>query len=142
MINNADALNWNKERLEYQDVFPYIYCIYYFEGIESFNLVKHLVIDEMQDYSPVHYAVINKIFRCKKTILGDFGQMLNPFSLNSDQSFSNIFDRMEFVELKKVIDPLMKLSLLRSSLCRITPSKQLIAMEKNQKLYRIQTSIL
>lgn len=101
VINNCDALNWSKERLEYQDVFPYIYCIYYFEGIQSFDLVKHLVIDEMQDYSPVHYAVINKLFRCKKTILGDFGQMLNPFSLNSDKSFSNIFDSMEFVELIK-----------------------------------------
>ncbi|WP_054703439.1 UvrD-helicase domain-containing protein [Bacillus sp. JCM 19041] len=100
-MNKCDSLNWDKKRLEYQDVFPYIYCIHYFNGIQSFDLVKHLVIDEMQDYSPVQYAVINNLFQCKKTILGDFGQTLNPFSLSSDESFRNIFNKMEFVELKK-----------------------------------------
>ena len=35
--------------------------------------VKHLLIDEMQDYSPIQYKVIQKLFPCRKTVLGDAG---------------------------------------------------------------------
>lgn len=69
--------------------------------------MKHVIIDEMQDYSPIQYAVINKLFHCKKTILGDFGQMINPFSLNLGDSISTIFTKMEFVELKKKLSILL-----------------------------------
>ncbi|GAJ97799.1 UvrD-helicase domain-containing protein [Geomicrobium sp. JCM 19055] len=106
-INPTDTLNWHKNKLEYQDVFPYLYCIHYFDGIQTFESVKHVIIDEMQDYSPIQYAVINKLFHCKKTILGDFGQMINPFSLNLGDSISTIFTKMEFVELKKKLSILL-----------------------------------
>ena len=38
--------------------------------------IKHLVIDEMQDYNIFQYAVIDRVFGCKKTILGDRYQVL------------------------------------------------------------------
>lgn len=30
------------------------------------NDVKHLLVDEMQDYSPIQYKVIQKLFPCRK----------------------------------------------------------------------------
>lgn len=46
-------------KLEYADVFPLIYLKMRLEGIRSpWRNVKHLLIDEMQDYTPVQYAVI------------------------------------------------------------------------------------
>ncbi len=68
-------------RLEYADVFPLIYLKMKLEGIRSpYRRVKHLVIDEMQDYTPVQYAVLRQLFDCRKTILGDASQSVNPYS--------------------------------------------------------------
>lgn len=90
-----------KNKLEWPDVFPYIYFKIFVEGIGGFQGIQHLVIDEMQDYTPIQYAVINRIFQCKKTILGDFGQSINPYNLHSLDTFKAIFDSVDFVELNK-----------------------------------------
>ncbi|WP_018949243.1 UvrD-helicase domain-containing protein [Thioalkalivibrio sp. ALMg11] len=68
-------------RLEYADVFPLIYLKMKLEGIRSpYRNVKHLLVDEMQDYTPVQYAVLRQLFDCRKTILGDASQSVNPYS--------------------------------------------------------------
>ena len=33
----------------------------------------------MQDYSPIQYKVIQKLFPCRKTVLGDASQSVNPY---------------------------------------------------------------
>jgi hypothetical protein len=66
-------------KLEYVDVFPLIYLKMRLEGIENPRPgVKHLLIDEMQDYTAVQYAVLGRLFKCRKTILGDAAQSINP----------------------------------------------------------------
>lgn len=91
----------DKNKLEWADVFPYLYFKLFTEGVSKFQGIQHMVIDEMQDYTPIQYAVINRMFRCKKTILGDFGQSLNPYSLHTPSVFKDIFDQVEIVELNK-----------------------------------------
>lgn len=48
-------------------------------GVEKYDNIKHLVIDEMQDYSPIQLYILNMLFDCSKTILGDYNQTLNIF---------------------------------------------------------------
>ena len=43
-------------------------------GAKKFGNIKHLVIDEIQDYSPIQLAIIADMFSCPKTMLGDFKQ--------------------------------------------------------------------
>lgn len=88
-------------QLEASDVYPYLYFKIYFEGIKGYDGIKHAVIDEMQDYTPVQYAVINTLFHCRKTILGDFGQAVNPYNSISKLSFKELYENTEFVELTK-----------------------------------------
>ncbi len=45
--------------------------------------------------------MINKLFNCKKTILGDFGQSLNPNHFHSLHDFKRLYDTAEIVELNK-----------------------------------------
>jgi DNA helicase-2/ATP-dependent DNA helicase PcrA len=33
----------------------------------------------MRDYSPIQYKVIQKLYPCQKTILGDANQSVNPY---------------------------------------------------------------
>ena len=56
--------------LAWEDVCPFLYLYGAFEGFRENGITKHLVIDEMQDYTPVQFAVLNEMFRCPKTILG------------------------------------------------------------------------
>lgn len=90
-----------KKTLEWEDVFPFLYLMATFEGIEENRSVKHLVIDEMQDYTPIQFAVLNKMYPCQKTILGDFGQVLNPCHLHSLDEIRRLYKDAQFVALNK-----------------------------------------
>ncbi len=65
--------------LEYADLAPLAYIHIALEGNNDKNRVKHLLIDEMQDYSPIQYKVLQKIYPCRKTVLGDASQSVNPY---------------------------------------------------------------
>ncbi len=91
----------SSNKLEASDVYPYLYLKIYFEGIKGYDDIKHAVIDEMQDYTPVQYAVIKKLFQCRKTILGDFGQSVNPYNAISREDFVKLYENTEYVTLTK-----------------------------------------
>jgi len=85
--------------LEYADVFPLIYFKIRLEGIQSYDHIKHLLIDEMQDYTPVQYAVVSRLFKCKKTILGDVNQQVNPYSASSSETIEQVFPQADIIKL-------------------------------------------
>jgi len=86
-------------KLEFADVFPLIYFTMRLEGYQAHDHVKHLLVDEMQDYTPVQYAVLSRLFKCKKTILGDVGQTVNPYSASSASGIEQVFPQGETVNL-------------------------------------------
>lgn len=57
--------------LRYEDVYPLLYLKYALTEALNRREVKHLVIDEMQDYSYLQYVILAKMFDCPMTILGD-----------------------------------------------------------------------
>ena len=91
----------SKKTLEWADVYPFMYLRAAFDGIKKSGVTKHLVVDEMQDYTPVQYAVLNQMFPCPKTILGDFGQSINPHYRYSLEDLRTIYPEAEFVTLSK-----------------------------------------
>lgn len=91
----------SKNTLEWADVFPFLYLHAFYEGLQESSIIRHLVIDEMQDYTPIQYAVINLLFKCQKTILGDFGQFINPNHLHTLDGIRQLYNTAEFVELSK-----------------------------------------
>ena len=76
---------------EWSDVYAFLYLKMKLEGLSASNKVKHLVIDEMQDYSIVQYQVLSRLYACKKTILGDINQSVNPFSASNLDTIRKIF---------------------------------------------------
>ncbi|MER1985127.1 MAG: ATP-binding domain-containing protein [Solibacillus sp.] len=90
---------FKQKKFEFNDVYPYLYVQLYFKGIKSYELVQHFVLDEMQDYTPIQYAVLAKVFACKRTIIGDFSQALLPYDTISKEAFQAILPNLEYVEL-------------------------------------------
>ena len=88
--------------LPYEDIFPVVLLKYCLWGARDFSMIRHLVVDEMQDYSPVQYAILNILFKCPKTILGDISQNLNLFSgIRSLDEFSGSMADVEIIRLNK-----------------------------------------
>ncbi|HWQ61437.1 MAG TPA: 3'-5' exonuclease, partial [Negativicutes bacterium] len=101
-FNIADKLAMPaKNTLEWADVYPFMYCHAAFEGLRESQVIRHLVIDEMQDYTPVQYAVMNILFKCQKTILGDFGQFINPNHAHTFDDLRRLYEGAELAELNK-----------------------------------------
>ncbi len=118
-----------KGELEYADVFPYIYTKLYLEGIETgFKHVKHLLVDEMQDYTPIQYAVIKKLFHCKMTILGDGFQSVNPHSASSLELLNSIFGNAQCMELRKSYRSTIEIT---SFAQRIKSNSKLVPIERH-----------
>lgn len=91
-LERPDLLKQKKGSVyEYSDVYPLLYLKKKLEGLKTYSKVKHLVIDEMQDYSVVQYKVLSSLFPCKKTILGDINQSVNPFSSSGLETIEAVF---------------------------------------------------
>lgn len=114
--------------LEYADVFPLIYFRIRVEGVASYDHVKHLLVDEMQDYTAVQYAVLNRLFSCKKTILGDVNQKVNPFSASSSDDINRVFPNADVVKLVRSYRSTWEITKLAQ---HINNNPELIAMERH-----------
>ncbi|SEN51697.1 RNA polymerase recycling motor HelD [Paenibacillus sp. OV219] len=63
--------------LLYEDATPYLYLKELVEGVRMNTDVRHVFVDEGQDYSPFQYAFLKRLFpRARMTVLGDFGQAI------------------------------------------------------------------
>ena len=90
-----------KRKLRYEDVYPVLYLKYRLSRQAERSNIKHLVIDEMQDYSPIQYKVIQKLYPCRKTILGDASQSVNPYGSSSANTIQRAFATGEIMKLCK-----------------------------------------
>lgn len=90
-----------RKKIEYADVFPLIYTMIRTSRHTSYGRIRHLVVDEMQDYTPIQYAVLRELFSCTMTILGDANQSVNPFSSSSLATIHQIFPEADCLELNK-----------------------------------------
>lgn len=87
--------------LEYADLAPLAYLHIALDGKYIQRNVKHLLIDEMQDYSPIQYKVIQKLYPCRKTILGDASQSVNPYGSSTADMIQKAFTIGEIMKLCK-----------------------------------------
>ncbi|QGU96158.1 AAA family ATPase [Clostridium bovifaecis] len=73
-----NGLNRNKV-LTIDDLAPILYLKIKLEGLKLEDEIKHVVIDEAQDYSLLQFKVIKELTNCKGyTIVGDKNQRLIP----------------------------------------------------------------
>ncbi len=70
--------------ISYEDSMGILYLKLKLEGNDSFTNIRHLVIDEAQDYYPLQYEIFKLLFgHASFTVLGDFNQTLEKEGLES-----------------------------------------------------------
>ena len=90
---------YERRKIPYEDVFPMLYLKYRLTGESVHKNIKHLVIDEMQDYSYLQYLILERLFQCRMTILGDRAQTLDMEQRDVLRFLPKIFGR----EIRTVI---------------------------------------
>ncbi|OAB35411.1 RNA polymerase recycling motor HelD [Paenibacillus macquariensis] len=61
----------------YEDATPFLYLTECIEGFQANNTVRHVFIDEAQDFSTFQFFFIKRLFpRSKMTVLGDWNQRI------------------------------------------------------------------
>ena len=93
----------NNNEVKYEDITPIIYIRSALEGFRSYGNMKHVLVDECQDYSPLFYEIIKKSFpNASLTIMGDLNQRIDKHSnVKSRDGITNIFKDIKTVILTK-----------------------------------------
>lgn len=125
-LNQPDYHRLRKGHIyEYSDVFPLVYLKMHLEGVRAYDHIKHLVIDEMQDYSAIQYSVLARLFACNKTILGDTYQSVNPYSASRAVEIAQILGSAEVVIMQKSYRSTMEITQVAQAI-KYNPDIQLI----------------
>ena len=88
-----------KRRLRYEDVYPVLYLKYTLYQCRKHHGIKHVVVDEMQDYSWIQYLLIHKMFPCRMTILGDKAQTMEDETQDVLKFLPKIFGK----DIRKIV---------------------------------------
>ena len=96
-----DYLNFGE--VKFEDITPIIYIRAAMEGFRNYSKVKHILIDEAQDYSPLFYEIIKKSFGSVSiTIMGDLNQRIDKHSNVKDkEGITNVFEDVKVATLTK-----------------------------------------
>ena len=63
--------------LSYQDAMPLFYLHLGLFGTDLYSDIRQVVVDEAQDYYPMHFHILKKLFpSARYTIMGDYNQTI------------------------------------------------------------------
>ncbi|MEF3304848.1 RNA polymerase recycling motor HelD [Paenibacillus sp. GYB003] len=81
-----------------EDAAPYLNVLERLEGFQTNTSVRHVFVDEAQDYSAFQFAVLRRLFpRAKMTVLGDLNQAIYAHAAEEDgfAALARLFDEEE-----------------------------------------------
>lgn len=102
-----ESSNKNHIELGYMDLSGILYLMVKLEGLKIKDDIKHIVIDEAQDYSYMQFEIIKEVTKCSSyTIVGDSNQRLittddEPAMLHLDEVFGDMKTEIKKYDLNK-----------------------------------------
>ncbi|MGK7376970.1 RNA polymerase recycling motor HelD [Planococcus sp. 1R117A] len=75
----------DERKLSYEDATPFLLIKELIQGFQANSSIKHVVVDEAQDYSPFQFEFLKRLFpSAKMTVLGDFNQAIFVHASETD----------------------------------------------------------
>jgi DNA helicase-2/ATP-dependent DNA helicase PcrA len=100
------VLEYTKENIKnkympYEDLAPFLYFKSRLESIKKSLNIKHIIIDEGQDFSVFHFGFLKNIFKNSSvTILSDLNQSIHPYiNLKSYDNLKNVYKKDDILEI-------------------------------------------
>lgn len=86
----------DEEKLFYEDATPFLLLKELIQGFQTNSSIKHIVVDEAQDYSPFQFEFLKRLFpAARMTVLGDFNQAI----------FAHASEKVDFHMLTSLYGP-------------------------------------
>lgn len=90
----------NQKMISYEDAAPFAYLRDLIEGRQFPTSIRHIFIDEVQDYTPFQFALIQRSFPYSKmTLLGDFNQAVFSGAAGSPTVLTEMVEKESEVEI-------------------------------------------
>ena len=87
------------KKIRYEDATPFVYLQDQLLGRNSNPMIRHIFIDEAQDYTPFQFAFIKQLYPYSKmTLLGDSNQAIFSAATESLTALGNSFEESAMVE--------------------------------------------
>jgi len=105
-ICQATSNMLDEDQLCYEDATPFLLLNELIKGFQANRTIKHIVVDEAQDYSPFQFEFLRRLFpSAKMTVLGDFNQAIFAHASETVdfQLLTNLFgsDETEVINLTR-----------------------------------------
>ncbi|RSD28979.1 RNA polymerase recycling motor HelD [Mesobacillus subterraneus] len=99
----AEICQLTQDRLDhgqllYEDATPFLHLKEMILGFQTNSSIKHIVVDEAQDYSPFQFEFLKRLFpAAKMTVLGDFNQAIfaHASEMVDFQPLTNLYGKDE-----------------------------------------------
>ncbi|WP_261129855.1 RNA polymerase recycling motor HelD [Bacillus sp. Marseille-Q3570] len=86
----------DERKLFYEDATPFLLLKELIQGFQTNSSIKHVLVDEAQDYSPFQFEFLKRLFPfARMTVLGDFNQAI----------FAHASERVDFNTLTSLYGP-------------------------------------
>lgn len=116
----------SKRTVEWEDAAPLALLQGAFSGFERYDGVKHLVVDEMQDLTPVQHVLVARLFRCGRTVLGDCCQVVDDGNSATLEDVARAYGAARVVRLTRSYRSTSEIVALAN---RVKPAAGLEAVE-------------
>ncbi|CQR46040.1 Helicase IV [Paraliobacillus sp. PM-2] len=105
--------NLQANLLTWEDATPYLYFERRLVGFQANRAIKHLIIDEAQDYTPFQFAYLRHIFpNSRMTLLGDMNQAIYVHALEEDNVLAERneanFEKIELMRSYRSTRPIVE----------------------------------
>jgi DNA helicase II / ATP-dependent DNA helicase PcrA len=98
-ISTLTLSNLKQKKISYEDATPFVYMQDLIIGRSSNPMIRHIFIDEAQDYTPFQFAFIKQLFPYSKmTLLGDVNQSIFFAATESLTNLGESFEKSSSVE--------------------------------------------
>lgn len=106
----------NKNTISYMDKGAYLLINHFLFGFSHDFSAKYLIIDEMQDFTPVDIYVFKKLWNCPCIVVGDIHQCIEKTLPEEYLSLTADFLGCKLITLNKTYRPTKEIALFSSSL--------------------------
>ena len=83
----------NERIIPYEDVYPLLYLKERLVKHRVDLSIRHLVVDEMQDYTWLQFTLLSRMFQCRMTILGDRAQTIEDTRRDVTKFLPSVFGK-------------------------------------------------
>ncbi|MFB9329824.1 RNA polymerase recycling motor HelD [Paenibacillus aurantiacus] len=103
-IADQTAARLDQGEMAYEDATPFLYVVERIRGFQTNTGVRHVLIDEAQDYTAFQFAFLRRMFpRAKVTALGDLNQSINAHATGGDGGFDALESLYDTEETERIV---------------------------------------